>query len=104
METFLFFVGIPVAFGLLQFFVTRSKLPKHKKFYPLSGVGLVSLILWCAIFGLLPLPETYLIDRGGFISFPDYFYVGLFCLPALFGIMLGALFGVSGPWDRGRKK
>ena len=96
MATFLFFVGTPLFFGLLQFFVTRSGLPMGKKCLPLALMALTAAITWGAAFGHVPLPKTYLIDgRSGFLPFPDFAYVGLFCFPAFFGIMLGALFGVS---------
>lgn len=96
--TFCFYLGIPLFFGLLQFFVTRSKkLSPGKKYIPLAVVGGISALTWGACFGYVPLPETYLIDgQGGFISFPDYFAVGLFCIPAMAGLAFGALFGVAG--------
>ena len=90
------FLWEPLFFGLLQFFVTRSGLPRGKKYLPLVLVALTAAITWGAAFGHVPLPKTYLIDGGsGFLPFPDFAYVGLFCFPALFGIMMGALFGVS---------
>ena len=96
MATFLFFVGTPLFFGLLQFFVTRSGLSRGKKYLPLVLVALTAAITWGAAFGHVPLPKTFFIDGGsGFLPFPDFAYVGLFCFPALFGIMMGALFGVS---------
>lgn len=102
MATFLFFVGTPLFFGLLQFFVTRSqKLSPGKKYLPLAFVCLTAIVTWSASFGYLPLPRTYFIDgQSGFLPFPDFAYVGLFCFPAFFGLMLGALFGVSKPWER----
>jgi len=101
MATFLFFVGTPLFFGLLQFFVTRSGLLWRKKYLPLALVALTAAIAWGAAFGYVPLPKTFFIDGGsGFLPFPDFAYVGLFCFPALFGIMMGALFGVS---DFGRE-
>ena len=42
MVTFLFFVGTPLLFGLLQFFVTRSGLPRGKKYLPLVLVALTA--------------------------------------------------------------
>lgn len=97
---FLFYFGIPVFFGLLQFFVTRSKLPLGKKYMPLALVVLTAALTWGACFGYVPLPKTYFLDEGSFLAFPDFFYVGLCCFPALFGLMLGALFGVSRPWKK----
>lgn len=95
--TFCFYFVTPVLFGLLQFVITRSKkLPLAKKYIPLALVGGVSVLTWGACFGYFPLPETYLIDgHGGFIAFPDYFLIGLFCIPSMAGLAFGALFGVA---------
>lgn len=99
MLSFLFFFGIPVFFGFLQFFVTRSrKLSPGKKYLPLLFVCLVAVVTWPACFGYLPLPKTFFFDgNGGFLPFPDFVFVALFCFPALFGLMLGAIFGVGIP-------
>jgi len=99
MATFLFFFGIPAFFGFLQFFITRSRtLSPGKKYLPLLAVCLVAAVTWSASFGYLPLPKTYFIDgQSGFLPFPDFAYVGLFCCPAFFGLGLGALFGVGMP-------
>ena len=104
--TFCFYFGIPLCFGLLQFFVTRSKkLSLGKKYIPLAIVGSISALTWSACFGYIPLPDTYLFNgQGGFISFPDYFAVGLFCIPAMAGLAFGALFGVAGPSKENRHK
>ena len=61
--TFCFYFGIPLCFGLLQFFVTRSKkLSLGKKYIPLAIVGSISALTWSACFGYIPLPDTYLFD------------------------------------------
>lgn len=99
MESFLFFIAVPVCFGILQYRVTRSKkLSLGQKYIPLAVVGLPAAITWGACFDVIPLPQTYLFDGGGgFIAFPDYFYIALFCIPALAGLALGAVFGVAAP-------
>lgn len=104
--TFCFYFGIPLFFGLLQFFVTRSKkLSFGKKYIPLAAVGSISALTWGACFGYFPLPETYFIDgQGGFISFPDFVFIGLLCIPAMAGLAFGALFGVAGPFKKNGHK
>ena len=100
-----FFFILPAGFGFLQFFVTRSKkLSLGKKYIPLAAVSLVAALTWGACTGFVPLPQTYFLDEGSFLAFPDYFFVALCCFPAYFGLMLGALFGVSSPWENFRKK
>ena len=95
METILFFAGVPLLFGVLQFLVTRSKLSRRKKWLPTLLVGLCALVCFGGMTGVLPLPQTCFFDDGGFIAFPDFWYVGLFCGPALFGLGMGALFAVA---------
>jgi len=96
-----FFFVTPTLFGLLQFFVTRSKkLPLGKKYIPLAAVSLIAALTWGACLGYVPLPDTNFLDKGSFLAFPDYFYAALFCFPAYFGLAFGALFGVAGPWER----
>ena len=100
-----FFFVTPVFFGLLQFFVTRSKkLSRGQKYIPLTFVSIIALLTWGACLGYIPLPNTNYLDKGSFLAFPDYFYAALFCFPAYFGLMLGALFGVSAPWENFQKK
>ena len=41
--------------------------------------------------GLLPLPRTYYVDRHSFLAFPDYWYFGVFVIPALIGVGIGAV-------------
>ena len=73
MATFLFFVGVPLFFGLLQFFLTRSGLSGGKKYLPLALVALTAAVTWGAAFGHVPLPKTYLIDgRSGFLPVRDF--------------------------------
>lgn len=99
MESILFFFVIPMFFGILQYCVTRSKtIPLGKKYIPLAVVGLPAAITWGACFDIIPLPQTYFFDGGGgFIAFPDYLYIALFCIPAMAGLALGALIGVAAP-------
>jgi len=93
-----FFFLLPAFLGFLQFFVTRSKtLSLGKKYIPLAAVSLIAALTWGACFGYIPLPETFFLDKGSFLAFPDYFYVALCCFPAYFGLMLGAVFGVGIP-------
>jgi len=96
-HVFFFFI-LPAGFGFLQFFVTRSKkISPGKKYIPLAAVSLIAALTWGACFGYIPLPETFFLDKGSFLAFPDYFYVALCCFPAYFGLMLGAVFGVGIP-------
>ena len=96
MAALIFFIGIPVAFGLLQFFVTRSRLPRGKKWLPALAVGLCALICLGGMTDVIPLPQTYWFDGGGgFIAFPDFWYVGLFCAPALLGLAIGAVMALA---------
>ena len=97
MEGLTFFVGIPGAAGLLQFFLNRSGAPRPVKWCPALVLGLVLLLCVLGIIDWLPLPRTYWMDRGSFLAFPDYFYVGWFCLPALFGLGLGAFLAAAAP-------
>ena len=104
LQIFFFFI-LPTFFGFLQFFVTRSKnLSLGKKYIPLAAVSLTAALTWGACTGFVPLPQTYFLDEGSFLAFPDYFFVALCCFPAYFGLMIGALFGVSSPWENFRKK
>ena len=95
MATFLFFVGFPILFAALQFCVTRSRLSKGKKWLPPLAVGACGLICLLGMMDILPLPQTYFLDGHEFIAFPDFFYVGLFCCPALLGLGIGAALAVA---------
>lgn len=96
MEALAFFAGIPTVFGLFQFFVTRSRLPRKKKWLPALMVGLCALTCLGGMTDVLPLPNTYWFDGGGgFIAFPDFWYVGLFCAPALLGLAIGAVMALA---------
>jgi len=98
--TICFFFVTPAVFFLIQYFVTRSKrIPKRRKYVPLALMGGVAALTWSAVFGWIPLPHTYLIDQGSFLAFPDFVYAGLFCIPALFGLMMGAIIGVAAPGE-----
>lgn len=100
MEGLIFFVGVPLAAGLVQFFLSRSRAPRPVKWGPVLALGLLLLVCFLAVIDWLPLPRTYSLDRGSFLAFPDYFYVGLFCLPALVGLLLGAFAAVIAPTKR----
>ena len=95
MALFLFFIGFPLLFAVLQFCVTRSRLSQWKKRLPTLVVGLCALVCFLGMTDILPLPQTYFIDRHGFIAFPDFWYVGLFCCPALLGLGIGAVLAVA---------
>lgn len=95
MEALLFFVGVPLTAGLVQFFLCRSRAARLVKWCPTLALCLVLLVCFLGVIDWLPLPKTYWMDRRSFLAFPDYFCVGLFCLPALFGVGMGALFAVG---------
>ena len=101
--TVCFFFVVPVFFGLLQFFVTRSKrISTGRKYIPLAVVGSLSALTWGAVFGWIPLPHTYWINGGGgFIAFPDFAVAGLFCIPALAGLAFGAVVGAATHGEEG---
>lgn len=90
MEMLLFFVGIPMVFAILQYILTRSGAARRRKWCPAIVVGLILLVCVLGAVEWIPLPETYTLDDSAFIVFPDYWYVGLACVPALVGLFLGA--------------
>ncbi|MCF2595730.1 hypothetical protein [Pseudoflavonifractor phocaeensis] len=95
METLIFFIILPAASGLLQFFLTRSSTSRRVKCSPAVVTGVVSLTCFLGMTGWLPLPKTYYLSKPAFVQFPDFWTVWLFCFPILFGLGMGALFGVS---------
>ena len=95
MEALAFFVLTPLTAGILQFFLSRSRLPRRAKWGPAVLVVSVGMVCFLGTVDCLPLPNTYWLDDGSFLSFPDYFYGMLFSLPALFGLGVGALFSVA---------
>lgn len=91
MEALTYFVLVPGIFALVQFLISRSRLPRRVKRGPAVLALAVGLVCFLGIVGRLPLPETYLFDRNSFLSFPDYWYIGLFCIPVLIGLGTGAV-------------
>ena len=78
MEALAFFVLTPLTAGIIQFFLSRSRLPRWVKWGPAVLVMLAGMVCFL-----------------GAVDFPDYFYGMLFSLPALFGLGAGALFSVA---------
>lgn len=95
METLMFFIVTPTVSGTLQFFLTRSRASRRVKWCPAAVTAGVTLFCFLGIIGWLPLPETYFFSEPAFVRFPDFWVVWLFCFPILFGLGIGALFGVS---------
>lgn len=95
MEMLVFFAGVPLLAGTIQFFLTRSRASRRCKRAPAIVVSLVLLLCFLGMIGWLPLPKTYWLDQGSFLAFPDYLHVGVICLPALLGLGLGALFAIA---------
>ena len=95
METLMFFIVTPTVSGTLQFFLTRSRASRRVKWCPAAVTAGVTLFCFLGIIGWLPLPETYFFSEPAFVRFPDFWVVWLFCFPILFGLGMGALFGVS---------
>ena len=95
MEALAFFVLTPLTAGIIQFFLSRSRLPRWAKWGPTVLVMLAGMVCFLGAVDCLPLPNTYWLDDGSFLAFPDYFYGTLFSLPALFGLGAGALFSVA---------
>ena len=83
--------------ALAQFFLTWLPLPRRVKRAPALLTLVVGVTCLLGIFGRLPLPETYYFDRHSFLAFPDYWYIGLFCIPVLVGLGIGAVLGVLVP-------
>lgn len=105
MEGLIFFFLLPLAAGAVQYPLTRSRLPRRAKWAPAALVALVGIICLGGMTELLSLPQTYLLSQNAWIAFPDYYHVGLLCLPALLGLGLGALFAVdmSEQWNGDEK-
>ena len=95
MEALAFFFFTPLPAGIIQFFLSRSRLPRWAKWGPAVLVMLAGMVCFLGAVDCLPLPNTYWLDDGSFLAFPDYFYGMLFSLPALFGLGAGALFSVA---------
>lgn len=91
MDALTFFVLVPGVFALIQFFISRSRLPRRVKYLPAVLVLAVGLICVGGMVGVLPLPRTYYVDRHSFLAFPDYWYFGVFVIPALIGVGIGAV-------------
>ena len=94
MESVIFFVITPTVAAVVQFFLTYLPLPRRVKQAPALLTLAVGLVCLLGMFVGLPLPETYYFDRHSFLAFPDYWYVGLFCIPVLVGLGIGAVLGV----------
>lgn len=95
MEALSFFVLVPGFFAAVQLLLCRRRLPRPAKFFPLALVLTVGLVCLGGAVRVLPLPNTFFFDRHSFLAFPDYFYVGLFCFPALVGLGIGGILSVS---------
>ena len=100
MESMIFFLITPAASALVQFVLTYFPLPRRVKRAPAILTLAVGGVCLLGIFGRLPLPETYYFDRQSFLAFPDYWYIGLFCIPILVGLGMGALLGVTVPREK----
>lgn len=105
MEGLIFFFLVPLSAGVVQYFLTSSRLPRRLKRAPAALVALVGMTCLGGMAELLPLPRTYFLNQNAWISFPDYYHVGLLCLPVLLGLGLGALFaiGMSDQQDKEEK-
>ena len=97
MDSVTFFLVVPAVSALVQFALTYSALPRQVKRAPALLTLAVGLTCLLGMFGRLPLPETYYFDRHSFLAFPDYWYIGLFCIPVLVGLGIGAVLGVLVP-------
>ena len=97
MESVTFFLIVPAASALVQFFLTWFPLPRRVKQAPALLTLAVGGVCLLGILGRLPLPETYYFDRQSFLAFPDYWYIGLFCVPVLVGLGIGAVLGLLIP-------
>ena len=49
MEGLIFFVGVPLAAGLVQFFLSRSRAPRPVKWGPVLALGLLLLVCFLAV-------------------------------------------------------
>jgi len=88
-------LGLPVLFTFLQLALVRSRCPRWLKWMPFLLTGCAALVCGGAVFGFVSLPHTYLLDEGSLLPFPDFVYAAIVCVPILFGIGLGVLFGIS---------
>ncbi len=95
MEALVYFVLVPGVFGVLQFLIYRSGLSHRAKRTPAVLTLIVGLVCFLGMMGRLPLPETYFFSRHSFLAFPDYWYIGLFCIPALVGLGMGAVIALT---------
>lgn len=97
MESVTFFLVVPAVSALAQFFLTWLPLPRWVKRAPALLTLVLGAVCFLGMVGRLPLPETYYFDRHSFLAFPDYWYIGLFCIPVLVGLGIGAVLGVLVP-------
>lgn len=104
MGILMFFVVVPAAASLVQMLLVRSRLPRGVKCVPAVLTAAVGLVCLGGMTRVLPLPDTYYFDRGSFLAFPDYWYVGLFCLPVLMGLGIGAILSTAIPEKEGSQK
>ena len=104
MDSVTFFLVVPSISALVQFFLTWFPLPSRVKRAPAALALAVGLVCFLGIVGRLPLPETYYFDRHSFLAFPDYWYIGLFCVPVLVGLGIGAVLGVLVPKERDKEE
>lgn len=97
MESVTFFLFVPAVSAMAQFFLTWLPLPRRVKRAPALLTLVLGAVCFLGMVGRLPLPETYYFDRHSFLAFPDYWYIGLFCIPVLVGLGIGAVLGVLVP-------
>ena len=95
MEVLTFFVFVPGIFALIQFWISRSRLPRRVKRAPAVLTLAVGLVCFLGIIGRLPLPDTYYFSQNSSVSFPDYWHIGVFSIPALVGLGMGALMALG---------
>ena len=94
MKSETFFLVVPTISALVQFFLTWFPLPRRVKRAPAVLTLALGLVCFLGMIGKLPLPETYYFDRHSFLAFPDYWHIGLLCVPVLVGLGIGAMVGV----------
>ena len=104
MESVTFFLVVPAISALVQFLLTWFPLPRRVKRTPAVLTLAVGLVCLLGIVGRLPLPETYYFGRHSFLAFPDYWYIGLFCVPVLVGLGIGAVLGALVPKEDGKEE
>ncbi len=66
MEALAFFVLTPLTAGIIQFFLSRSRLPRWAKWGPAVLVMLAGMVCFLGAVDCLPLPNTYWLDDGSF--------------------------------------